>query len=252
MDDGAFMTGGLEQVALLATEVAQAGRSIALPYVAATHDISNPRPMVGPGGRPLAESHFRWIDPDLRYWEDRGFALRAAFIHATRTCAEPFFYRGGRLQTWRPNATLAAITAEGIDSFGVGAAVICPTYLPGGLIGAVVWASAEEVDVEAIFASEAARLHALALKFMGVYVETFAQQPASAVRLTRREIQCLKWAAAGKTDAEIAAIVGISLPTVRFHINNAARKLRVVGRSQAIHRAGILGYVAGAPIRSDS
>jgi DNA-binding CsgD family transcriptional regulator len=61
--------------------------------------------------------------------------------------------------------------------------------------------------------------------------------------LTRREIQCLKWAAAGKTDGVIAELMRISAPTVRFHLKNAATKLRVVGRSQAVREAAALGYV---------
>jgi DNA-binding CsgD family transcriptional regulator len=57
--------------------------------------------------------------------------------------------------------------------------------------------------------------------------------------------QCLKWAAMGKTDSEISEIIHISLPTVRFHITNAARNLNVIGRPQAIYKAVTLGYVGG-------
>ena len=78
---------------------------------------------------------------------------------------------------------------------------------------------------------------------MAAYHEATDGETAAPVRLTRREIQCLKWAAAGKTDGEISEIVGISLPTVRFHITNASRKLGVPGRSQAVHRAANLGYI---------
>lgn len=63
--------------------------------------------------------------------------------------------------------------------------------------------------------------------------------------LTRRETQCLKWAAAGKTDHEIVTIIGISQPTARFHITNSSRKLGASGRSQAVHRATTLGYIGG-------
>ncbi|MCR5881066.1 hypothetical protein [Phenylobacterium sp. J367] len=104
--------------------------------MAAAADISNPHPPIGVDGRPLAETLFRWVDPDLRYWEDRGFALRAAFIHACRRCSEPFWFRGGVFGSWRPNAQLHALTAEGpIETFGVGAAIVVPAYLPGGVIG---------------------------------------------------------------------------------------------------------------------
>ena len=40
--------------------------------------------------------------------------------------------------------------------------------------------------------------------------------------------------------------MAISLPTVRFHVTNAARKLHAAGRSQAIQRAATLGYIGAA------
>jgi DNA-binding CsgD family transcriptional regulator len=110
----------------------------------------------------------------------------------------------------------------------------------------VVWATSDPgVDVGVAFEARATELHALSLRFMASYAEARGAV-ASPVRLTRREIQCLKWAAAGKTDAEVGEIVAISLPTVRFHITNATRKLGVVSRSQAVHRAATLGYIGSA------
>lgn len=233
----------------LAHQIVRAGARVGLPFVAAAHDISSAQPPVGADGRPLAETVFRWIDPTLRYWEDHSFALKAAFIHAARACAEPYYFTGGRFGSWRPNRALDGISAEGpIDTYGVGAAIVCPVYLPGGVIGAVIWATPEAaVDVEGIFAARAGELHLLALRFVATYQDAVhgVDEPPPA-RLTRREIQCLKWAAAGKTDAEISELVAISLPTVRFHVTNAARKLRVAGRSQAIQRAATLGYIGGA------
>jgi len=232
----------------LAHEIAAAGARIGLPFVATATDISSARPPLGSDGRPLAETVFRWIDPQLRYWEDHGFALKAAFIHAARACAEPYCFTGGRFGSWRPNRALDAITAEGpIDTYGVGAAIVCPVYLPGGVIGAVIWATPDaDLDVAAVFAANAGTLHLLALRFVATYEDAVTGSDATPARLTRREIQCLKWAAAGKTDAEIAEIVTISLPTVRFHVNNAARKLGVSGRSQAVQRAATLGYIGSA------
>lgn len=239
----------LEEVAALAREIDAVGRSMGLPFVAVSADIGSPKPPCGPDGRPLAETVFRWID-DLRYWEDRGFALRAPFIHACRACSEPFYFTRGRLWSWRANPALEAVSAEGIETFGVGAAIVAPAYLPGGVIGAVVWATPDaEFDVANLFEARAAELHALALRFAGVYAEATGVVASEApAHLTRREIQCLKWAAAGKTDAEIGKIVAISTPTVRFHITNASRKLGVAGRSQAIHRAATLGYIGSADL----
>ena len=61
--------------------------------------------------------------------------------------------------------------------------------------------------------------------------------------LTRREVQCLRWAAAGKTDGEIGIILSLSVSTVRFHLRNAAAKLGATGRAQSIQIAAGLGFV---------
>jgi len=234
----------------LAARVQAIGDEIALPCIAASADIGSPSPMRDSNGRPFAETLFHWVDPELRYWEDRSFALRSFFIHAVRVCSEPFLFQHGKLASWRSHPALDAINEIGPrDRFGVGAAIIAPAYLPGGVIGAVVWATADTAyDVAATFQRRAAELHALALHFVAADHDHRARHGAPLpVQLTRREIQCLKWGAAGKTDGEISAIMSISVPTVRFHMTNAARKLDVVGRSQAIYRAATLGYVGTGP-----
>lgn len=234
----------LARVTMLAERVRDLGVEIGLPYVAASADISSPEPMLGQDGKPLAETTFEWLDSSLRYWRDRAFALRAPFILAARYSAEPFFFHQGRFASWRPMPRLEAIdAAEAAATFGVQAAIIVPTYLTGGVIGAVVWASSEPmVDLPALYEARADQLHGAALRLVCAYRDG-RDDDAPPVRLTKREIQCLKWAAAGKTDADIAQIIGISGPTVRFHVQNAALKLRVAGRAQAIHRAAGLGYI---------
>ncbi|WP_135211324.1 helix-turn-helix transcriptional regulator [Vitreimonas flagellata] len=237
----------------LAALVESKGREIGLPCVAASADIGSPAPIRDSNGRPYAGALFKWVDPDLRYWEDRGFALRSYFIHAVRICSEPMFYSHGRLATWRQTHVLDALNGQGpAERFSVGAAIISPTYLPGGVIGAVVWATADaDFAIEPVFREHIAHLQALAMHFIGADHERTVRSAAiSPPLLTRREIQCLKWGAAGKTDSEISIIMGISAPTVRFHMTNAARKLDVVGRSQAIYRAATLGYVGMGPSRS--
>lgn len=229
----------------LAREIVALGVRVGLPFVAASSDIGSPHLPVGVDGRPLAETVFQWIDPELRYWEDHSFALRAVGIHVARACAEPFWLAHGRFGSWRPNSALEAISAQGpFETHGAAACIVAPIHLPRGVIGVVIWATPhQDFDVESAFAAHADDMHLVALKFVATYDEAiggFDQPPA---RLTRREIQCLKWGAAGKTDAEIAELMAISLPTVRFHVANAARKLSAGGRAQTIQRAAALGYI---------
>ena len=56
------------------------------------------------------------------------------------------------------------------------------------------------------------------------------------VHLTTREQEALSWVAEGKSDWEIAVILGLSETTVRFHVDNARKKLGAVNRAQAVAR----------------
>ena len=56
-------------------------------------------------------------------------------------------------------------------------------------------------------------------------------------KLTAREIECLRWSAAGKSSDEIAIILTISSHTVVSYLKSAMRKLNAVNRMQAIARA---------------
>lgn len=65
--------------------------------------------------------------------------------------------------------------------------------------------------------------------------------------LTGREVEVLRWAADGKTALDTAAILDIGLSTVRFHINNAVRKLKTENIAAAVFRALLLGLLHGLP-----
>lgn len=64
-----------------------------------------------------------------------------------------------------------------------------------------------------------------------------------ALQLTRREIECLKWYAAGKNYADIGTILGITERTVHFHMSLARHKLNALTNAQAIARAIHMGIV---------
>lgn len=64
-----------------------------------------------------------------------------------------------------------------------------------------------------------------------------APAPRARPLLTRREVEILKWVAAGKTSDVIGEILSISTATVETHIVNACRKLDAVNRTQAVAEA---------------
>jgi len=61
------------------------------------------------------------------------------------------------------------------------------------------------------------------------------------VNLTKREVDVVKWAAAGKTAYETGRILAISETTVLFHLNNAKLKFGVTNKHQLIARSLALG-----------
>ena len=57
------------------------------------------------------------------------------------------------------------------------------------------------------------------------------------LRLTRREVEVLRWVARGKTNAQIGASLGLSPRTVGKHLERIYRKLGVRCRTAAVMRA---------------
>jgi DNA-binding CsgD family transcriptional regulator len=57
------------------------------------------------------------------------------------------------------------------------------------------------------------------------------------VKLAPREIECLKWAARGKTVAEIGTILSLSDRTVRFYLDLARAKLNATNITHAVSKA---------------
>jgi LuxR family quorum sensing-dependent transcriptional regulator len=64
--------------------------------------------------------------------------------------------------------------------------------------------------------------------------------------LTRRELECIALVAAGKSDARIAAALGITRSTAHEYVESARRRLKSATRAQMVARACFLGLITGA------
>jgi len=109
--------------------------------------------------------------------------------------------------------------------------------------GALATVTAIRIDSERDFAGEARQqLGTLSLLAHHLHGAVYSRldrsaRRSAAVTLTEREIECLRWAAEGKTAQDIAVILDRSVATVCLHLSNAARKLNAQNRAQAIARA---------------
>ena len=73
--------------------------------------------------------------------------------------------------------------------------------------------------------------------------EGFGMSSAERVRLSPREIECLQWVAAGKSDGDVAVLVGIKPATVHFHIEQAKKRLGVKTRVEAVAVCVLQGII---------
>ena len=66
---------------------------------------------------------------------------------------------------------------------------------------------------------------------------------AKALSLTEREVRILELIAQGKTDAEVAAVIGRSVHTIKNQVRHLLHKLKVRSRTQAVLQASQQGLV---------
>ncbi|KQX17880.1 MULTISPECIES: helix-turn-helix transcriptional regulator [unclassified Sphingomonas] len=216
---------------------------------APAHDIADKRTPVDADGHVLALDVFGWNDTDRVWWRNSRIALDSPLTTACRFESQPFWVNAEGFRTRVPNAYLDSIELANFETRAMTkAAIVVPVHLPFGQIGAVSFnpLDRERTDLEADFLAIGDAFGVYARTFIGTYVHlmgsTQALPPGS--RLSKREVECLRWAAIGKTDLEISMIMSRSRATVRFHIHNASIKLNAVNRSQTVFKAAQLGYIS--------
>lgn len=134
-----------------------------------------------------------------------------------------------------------------LGDFGLSRGTTVPVHLPFGrfaVMSAIVdrscteWADIRERTREPLF------------RLMHIFTKVIHDRQLEGqidtvpfARLTPRELECLRWASAGKTSGEISIILGRSQETVRLHVKNAISKLDATNRSQAVAKAIHLGLI---------
>ena len=76
-----------------------------------------------------------------------------------------------------------------------------------------------------------------------IYAKYNEYNECTHLKLTKREIECIKWASEGKTSWEISQVLSISQRTVDFHLANCVTKTNSVNRQQAIAKCLIYGHL---------
>lgn len=132
--------------------------------------------------------------------------------------------------------------------FGLQNGVSMPIHTPHGEFGILSFAIDDDTAKahETTFRSLpfiqilAGHIHESLRRISGLYDEMLRP-------LSKREQECLKWAADGKAAWEIAHILRISERTVNFHLNNTMQKLEVCNRQHAVAKATLKGLIQPSP-----
>ncbi|MGC8535970.1 MAG: LuxR family transcriptional regulator [Rhizomicrobium sp.] len=125
---------------------------------------------------------------------------------------------------------------EEASFFGIRAGLTIPLYDADGPVAALTLATATGLNElpPSLFSEENV------LQLMAVLLHKRARERIAGprivdgVRLSRREYECLEWAAAGKSATDIAVILGLAPSTVIDHLSRAKAKLGVRTIVQAV------------------
>ena len=240
----------IDEIHLAAEALRDLAQNVGL-QICMTDDISSNEPMIDAEGTILAADVFGWVEDGERWWENRGIALHSPLARSARYESEPFWIdRHGAHLPWH-NSYLHEMDWSEFSTLSIAkSAIIVPIHLPFAQIALAIFFPFDRntKDLSACFAENGQMLASASRTFVAGYVQSMrkTRRIPSDCALTKREVECLRWAAIGKTDREISMILERSHATIRYHIHRAGEKLDSVNRAQTIFKAGQLGYLGAS------
>jgi DNA-binding CsgD family transcriptional regulator len=234
------------------------GEVIGISRPGVVDDISSNHPVRDARGRRLNDQ-FGWPSESADRWYNHSYLRQYPLYLRSRFETLPF--AAIETQMWEdimPLTFSQQLMRRETKTLGVTAFVVVPVHLPLGRVGVVLWGACQPVDVDDIIARYRYPLLAIGYGFMSLLRRPYQPQIelGDLTALTERQIDCLYWAASGKTVRETAMILAISSHTVREHLRLAMHRLRAGNIAHVVAIAaqfGIIGAVRGrsAPSRID-
>jgi LuxR family quorum sensing-dependent transcriptional regulator len=174
-----------------------------------------------------------WPEPWLNIYHANGLANHDPITNEASRLMTVFRHSERRSEWIKDEGQRKVI--EIAEEFGWREVFGVPVHGPYGYRGVVALAAFEVPelsDLDCVAIETAAR----AIHMRCRYEEGYGEGLAPRAILTARQTECLRWVAAGKSDSDIAIILGLSQATVHFHIENAKRVLGLRSRTEAVAR----------------
>ena len=219
--------------------------------IAICPNIASNRILTDHNGTNINRDIFGWASENERWWDHSGLALTSSIALACRVESQPMWFESNAFHTRSENKYLADIDMSGVtspsDLMLPESGILVPIHLPFGQIGLACYTpkNQSEIDLEYLFTAHSDQLEALSRRFLSGYAMVIQQKHRMPINLglNSRVTTCLKWAARGKTDREIAMIMGVSHASIRHYLTKAGTILDSVNRGQSLYKAGQLGYI---------
>jgi DNA-binding CsgD family transcriptional regulator len=173
-----------------------------------------------------------WPEGWARLSDQRNFAKHSPVLPHARRSARPFAWiEAAQARAMTPAEKKVWDTAL---EWGWTNGFVVPVHGPNGYFCYVGMASREGgLDLSPERRAQLYLMAMLAHERCHALNERMAPAERSPA-LSERELECMRWVAAGKSDWETGMILKISSATVRFHVERARRKLNAVTRPQAV------------------
>lgn len=127
---------------------------------------------------------------------------------------------------------------------GVANGFTVPAHVPGEVNGSCSFATARGRPLQAENLATAQLVGAFAFEAARRLVKREHRKLSDPARFSDRERDCLIWVARGKSDSEIATILGISPQTVHQYVKQARANYDAVSRSQLVAHALFSGTIS--------
>lgn len=175
-----------------------------------------------------------WPEGWMKRYAEEGYVHADPVIRRVRQTTMPFAWHEAPYDLNDASATKVMTEAT---EFGLADGLAVPIYNTHGFQAIVTFGA----DQMALSRDGRAGLHLIAIyahsQARSILTRQRGSQSARTPQLSRREIECLKWSAAGKTTWEISVILGLSQRTVDEYLASAASKLGTVNRVQTVAEA---------------
>ena len=149
-----------------------------------------------------------------------------------------------KLPTMIPLTRMDRAVLEAAARQGLGNGFTIPAHVPGEVNGSCSFATARARPLHAEQLAAAQLVGSFAFEAARRLVKRSHRRLADPARFSDRERDCLIWIARGKSDSEIATILGISPETVHQYVKQARANYDAVSRSQLVANALFSGTIS--------